>query len=242
MKICVAQTRPVKGDIAANIDQHLAYIESGLAAGADVIIFPELSITGYEPALAQGLAVTIDEPRFDVFQKVSDAQKITIGIGSPLLTQENLQIGLVLFQPQQARQVYFKKYLHADEEPYFVSGESFTGLFGAEKNIAPAICYEIFVPAHAERAFQLGANRYIASVVKSVNGIDQALDRLGEVAKTYSMIVLMANSIGEADGTICAGKSSIWSSQGKLLAQLNDTQAGILVFDTETMAVVQKMA
>ncbi len=47
MKICVAQTRPVKGDIQTNIDNHKRLIDLAISNGADTIIFPELSITGY---------------------------------------------------------------------------------------------------------------------------------------------------------------------------------------------------
>ncbi len=53
MKICVAQTRPVKGDIQGNIENHIKLIDLAVLNGADTIIFPELSITGYEPELAK---------------------------------------------------------------------------------------------------------------------------------------------------------------------------------------------
>ena len=46
MKICVAQTRPVKGDIKANIEHHKKLIDLAISNGGDTIIFPELSITG----------------------------------------------------------------------------------------------------------------------------------------------------------------------------------------------------
>jgi len=56
MKICVAQTRPVKGDIQSNIENHKKFIDLAVSGGADTIIFPELSLTGYEPELAKELA------------------------------------------------------------------------------------------------------------------------------------------------------------------------------------------
>ena len=49
MKICVAQTRPIKGDIQSNIDHHKRLIDLAVSNGADTVIFPELSLTGYEP-------------------------------------------------------------------------------------------------------------------------------------------------------------------------------------------------
>ena len=56
MKIALVQARPVKGDIEANIAAHKRLIGLAVLNGADMIIFPELSITGYEPELANELA------------------------------------------------------------------------------------------------------------------------------------------------------------------------------------------
>jgi hypothetical protein len=51
-------------------------------------------------------------------------------------------------------------------------------------------------PNHSEKAFQLGADIYIASVAKSQSGVDKAMRHYPEVAKKYAMPVLMANSVG----------------------------------------------
>ncbi len=56
MKICVAQTRPIIGDIQRNIERHKNFIALAGSYGADTVIFPELSLTGYEPTLAEALA------------------------------------------------------------------------------------------------------------------------------------------------------------------------------------------
>jgi predicted amidohydrolase len=46
MKICVAQTRAIKGDIQSNIDNHKKLIDLAISNGANIVIFPELSLTG----------------------------------------------------------------------------------------------------------------------------------------------------------------------------------------------------
>jgi predicted amidohydrolase len=237
MKLCVAQTRPFTGDIEKNIAAHKKLIELALAGGADMIIFPELSVTGYEPTLAGELATTPDDSRFDDFQHISDTRRITIGVGVPLRSEAGLWISMVLFQPRQDRHIYSKKYLHADEEPYFVSGQSSVDLLGAQNEVALAICYELSVPQHAADASGKGAGIYVASVAKSVAGMSKATERLSEIARTYSMVVLMANCIGLSDGMECGGKSSVWNTRGELLGQLNDAEEGILIFDTDTQEV-----
>jgi predicted amidohydrolase len=241
MRICVAQTRAIKGDIQANIEHHKKVIDMAVSRGADTIIFPELSITGYEPELAKDLATHPEDRRFDDFQNISDIKQITIGIGVPTQANAGVCISMILFQPHQARQTYSKQYLHADEEPFFVRGQLTPILIGNKPDIALAICYEISVPEHAEQAFRNGAKMYIASVAKSADGVEKAVSRLSEIASTYAIPVLMSNCVGYCDNFESAGTSSIWNSQGILVGQLNDTNEGMLIIDTNTQAIVEKM-
>jgi len=240
MKICAAQTRPIKGDIQSNIDNHKKLIDLAGSNGADTVIFPELSLTGYEPKLSKELATNQDDCRFDDFKKISDTKQITIGVGVPTKNNARICISMVLFQPHQARQTYSKKYLHPDEEEFFISGQSSIGLIGNKTNIALAICYELSVPEHAENAFKSGAEIYIASVAKSVNGVDKATQRLSEIANKYSMTVLFSNCVGHCDNFESGGKTSIWNNKGLLLGQLNDTNEGIIIIDTDTQELIAK--
>jgi predicted amidohydrolase len=240
MKLCVAQTRPIQGDVSSNIEQHKKLIDLAVSHGATTVIFPELSLTGYEPKLARELATDADDCRFDDFQEMADAHEITIGVGVPTQNASGISITMVLFRPHQARQTYSKQYLHADEESYFVSGRSSIGLIGAKANIALAICYEISVPEHAEHAFKSGAGIYIASVAKSVSGVEKAVTTLSDIAKRYSMTVLMANCVGHCDDFNCGGRTSIWNHQGVLVGQLGDTSEGIIIIDTDTQELIEK--
>lgn len=234
MKICIAQVKPVTGDIRENIDIHKKCIDLAISFGANAIFFPELSLTGYEPTLAKKLAINLDDKRLTVFQKVSDANHVTIGVGAPTKHRNGICISMVIFQPNLKRRLYSKQYLHKDEETYFVSGNKSPILTVEDQKIAIAICYEISVPAHCKTTYESGANIYLASVAKFAPGIDEAIDRLSQVADKYSMTVLMANCVGMADGQECAGKSSVWNDRGMLLAQLKDSNEGLLILDTQT--------
>ncbi len=240
MKICAAQTSPVKGDIQKNIDNHKKLLNLAISNGVDIIIFPELSLTGYEPVLSKELATNQEDKRFDDFQKISDINKITIGLGVPTKNIAGTCISMILFQPCIARQTHSKKYLHADEETFFISGENVACLTGNKTNIALAICYEISVPEHSENAFKNGAEIYIASVAKTVTGVEKAIKTLADIAGKYSMTVIMSNCVGQADGEECGGKTSVWNNEGLLVGQLNDTNEGILVIDTDTQEVIEK--
>jgi predicted amidohydrolase len=231
MKICVAQTNPIKGDIQRNIENHKKLIVKAVAQKADLIIFSELSLTGYEPTLANELAITKEDIRLTDFQILSNENEITIGVGAPTKCDSGICISIILIQPNKPREIYSKKYLHADEEPFFVSGDNFPCLTINETKIAFAICYEISIEEHAERAHLDGATIYIASVAKFESGIEKALQRLASISSDYKMTVLMSNCVGNSDGQQCAGKTSIWNSKGVLVDQLNESEEGILIVE-----------
>src|SRR5689334_15189789 len=115
MKIAIAQLQPIKGDVASNIELHKKLITLAVSHHADAIFFPELSITGYEPELAKELATNQDDQRFDDFQKISDVNNITIGIGVPTKSLSGIRISMIIFQRDKQRETYSKQQLHADE-------------------------------------------------------------------------------------------------------------------------------
>lgn len=240
MKIAVAQIKSFKGDIQNNIENHKKLIDLAVSYGAGMIVFPELSITGYEPELSKELATNQNDSRFDDFQKISDTRKIIIGIGMPTNSNAGIRISMIIFQPYESRQTYSKQYLHEDEYPYFIRGEHQVFLSVNNLKIAPAICYESLLPKHAEHAFKNGAAIYIASVAKSANGIQKAFKHFPEIASKYSMTVLMANSVGPSDNFESAGNTAAWNNKGILAGQLNDQDEGLLLIDTDTGSLLSK--
>lgn len=240
MKTCVAQTRPFKGDIKKNIASHKKLINIAVSYLADIIVFPELSLTGYEPELAKDLATKQDDHIFDTFQEISDVNKITISVGMPTKMGSDVLISMIIFQPFIPRQTYSKQNLHQDEFAYFQKGKHQLFLTIDKIKIAPAICYESLVPEHSENAFKGGAEMYIASVAKSAEGVKKAFKHFPEIAGKYSIPVLMANCVGPCDNFESVGKTSIWNSKGLLAGQLNSISEGILILDTATQEIVEK--
>jgi predicted amidohydrolase len=237
MKICIAQTRPIKGNISANIEAHNRFIESALSFNAGAIFFPELSLTGYEPELAKELATNQNDIRLDVFQEISTKENIIIGLGAPTVNESQIRISMIIFEPNRPRRTYSKQLLHADEFPYFKNGSVQLVIETNDMCIAPAICYESLQSVHAENACKLGADVYLASVAKSANGIDKAFVHYPGIAKKYVIPVLMSNCLGFCDNFLSVGNSAVWTKDGNLAGQLDERSEGILIFDTETEEV-----
>lgn len=72
MRLSAAQLAAEPGDVARNVRVHVAAVEVAVSQRSDLVLFPELSLTGYEPKLASELATRSDDRRLDVFQALAD--------------------------------------------------------------------------------------------------------------------------------------------------------------------------
>lgn len=234
MKLIAAQIRPVPGDCEANIAKHMAAIQQAANLGANLVLFPELSLTGYEPRLADALAMDASDSRLDEFQRLSDQYGMLIAVGAPTQGREGIEISMISFQPGQPRTCYSKQILHADELPFFAAGSRKLVLNHADVILAPAICYESLQPSHAEEAAQSGAQVYLASVAKSERGTALAEAHYPVIAEKHSMTVVMANCVGAADDYVAAGCSAIWNNQGQILCSADAVQEALVAYDTQT--------
>lgn len=237
MRIGVAQLRPTAGDLDANLAKHDALLKLAIARDADLICFPELSLTGYEPKLAQRLATHQADPRLSRLKALADSTAMSIAVGLPTIAAQGTQISLVIFQPGQSPVTYAKQQLHADELPYFVPGDRQILLNLGGHGIAPAICYESLQAFHGASAAALGADIYLASVAKSAQGIEKANLHYPAIAQRHAMIVLMANCLGPCDDFLAAGQSAIWNARGEVLIRLDAEREGIALLNTETQQV-----
>lgn len=238
MKLCAVQLASLKGDLPGNLQRHLVCIEQAAALGAELVVFPELSLTGYEPSVARQAALPVTSARLDPLQAACDRLGITVAVGLPLPTPDGIRIGMPIFCPEAPRQVYAKQRLHDDELPYFTPGNQALLLEVGEHRVAPAICYESMFMAHAAVARERGADLYLVSVAKTAKGIREGYAHYPEVARELGMPVLMANCVGPADTFIGAGGSAAWNTQGHLLASLDDHSEGLIVLDTRSASAI----
>ncbi len=240
MRICAAQIRATKGDIKNNVAKHLKFIKAAAQCAVDLIVFPELSLTGYEPDLAKELAFTESDLSLKVFQVLSNQHSMYIAVGLPIGTADLPRISMMVFHPMSTPRIYSKTFLHPDEEIYFSTGTNdFRVMDLAVMKVAPAICYELSVPHHASTVAKQGAELYLVSVAKSQAGVGLARDTLTNIASNHGMSVVMSNCVGETADFIAAGQSAVWSNEGKLLDQLGDSVEGMIVLDMDTMSVRQ---
>lgn len=232
MILAAAQTKPTRGDIEANLSDHYRLIELAVQNGAQLIAFPELSITGYERENAEKLTFKKDDSRLDHLRKLAVESNIVIIAGAPIQIDAELFIGEFIISPDNSVKIYTKQFLHEGEDEFFQSSFDYNPMISIEdKKISFAICADIDNPLHPENACKKATDIYIASIFFSPNGIPNAYKDLQSYAQKHQMNVLMSNFSGESWGSPSAGQSAFWNNKGELVAQMNNSDSGLLIVE-----------
>jgi predicted amidohydrolase len=222
LRIAAAQSISQSGDIALNVATHCRFIEEAANAHVDILVFPELSLTGYDlPRLQQNVLSASDEILDPLRYQVRATGVITI-VGVPLATKDGqgVHIGALMLFPDGTSLTYGKQYLHNGEEQlHAIPGDMapFRYLLG-EDIVSLAICADITQGKHARSAASIGATLYLAGVLISESGYETDTTYLARNAEHYGYTILMANHGGPSGGYASAGKSAIWSNTGALVA------------------------
>lgn len=220
IRIAAAQTSSAAGDLAANLATHLRFIAAARSEGVQLLLFPELSLSGYEPPLLKQCALSPHDPRLAPLREAADG--MTVIVGAPVLDADadKPAIATITLRPDGSATLYRKQYLHAGEEVYVQAGA-----IGASAHLlhgqhyVEAICADTTHAAHAAAAAQAGASLYVAGVLISEGGYAADAALLQGYAATHNMGVLMANHGAPSGGYTVAGKSAFWAPGGALLAQ-----------------------
>ena len=183
--------------------------------------------------MAEAAAIEPDDDRLHAFQRFADDTGCAVAVGAPLRTSGRPRIGMLVFGAGRGPVVVGKRYLHADEASAFSASPCGVGVLDLAVRVGVAICYEIAVPEHAEAVAAAGAEVYLASVAKTLDGVAHARVALAETARRHALPALMVNSVGTCEGAPAGGGSMVLDGSGRLLAQLGATAEGLLVYDTE---------
>lgn len=231
LTIAAAQSTSIAGDLHANIARHQHFIQIAAEQGVQLLVFPELSLTGYEPALAADLAIAPEAAVLQPLRELAREMAVTAVVGMPIrLSAEGpVLIGALVLAADGSLAVYSKQHLHSGEERAFAPGTGGAPLTLGDSQVALAVCADFCHASHAAAAAGLGADVYAAGVLISPAGyaVDSAL--LQGHASSHSMLVLMANHGGATGGWVSAGRSAIWTADGALLAAAPGVGDGLLI-------------
>ncbi len=242
LTIAVAQTIPIRGDVAANTEQHLRLVRLAAGEQARVVVFPELSLTGYELDLARALAFTGEDRRLMPLVAEASLRSITLVVGAPLRIGVGLHIGAFIISADGTVDAYTKHRLGAfaasasadgvvppAEATVFDAGDRNPLVRLGDHTAAVAVCADTGRESHPRLAAERGATTYLASMFVIPSEFERETATLREHAIRYAMTVAFANYGGPSGGLSSGGRSAIWSGTGEVLAQLGAFGAGVAV-------------
>ncbi|CAN5122215.1 carbon-nitrogen hydrolase family protein [soil metagenome] len=214
--IAAAQPPCVANDVAANAAAHASIVR---AAAARVVVFPELSLTGYEldaPALAA------DDPRlWPIVEACADAGSLAL-IGAPMHGEAGRShIAMVAVEGTGATVVYRKVWVSATKSSRFTPGSEPAVIEVDGWRIGLAICKDTGVPQHATDTAARGIDAYVAAMLELAEEAAIQDERARRVATDHQVWVAMASFAGSTGGgyTRAAGRSSIWAPGGVVVTQ-----------------------
>lgn len=117
---------------------------------------------------------------------------------------------------------------------FFKPGRDYGYIKLSHKHISLAICYESLRNEHLQQALLHQPDFYLACTAKAQKGVDKAQIHFKRISKENQLSVLFCNNVGPADDFLGAGSSAVWSTEGKLLAELTKDEQELLIFDTES--------
>lgn len=187
--------------------------------GVQLLVFPELSLTGYELALARTNAVDPDSAAVDSLRSFSERSGMTIVAGAPIPDGKGgFHAAALAFRPDGSVLTHSKVHVHESELKVFSPGPGGEVFSVGEAAVGLAICRDASFAEHAAGAAARGANVYAASVMIDEPGYQRKAPLMPKYAVEHGMTVLMANYSGTTGGEVSTGKSAIWSPDGRAVA------------------------
>ncbi len=230
LKIAAAQISIKDGDVEANIASHLNAIAAAIKKNVSVIVFPELSLTGYSLDIAGKLAFSENDFRLNPFRELSKKHKVTTVIGVPIKSSNRKPyIGAIRITNSGETDTYFKIHLHSTEVQYFSYGLEPHQFRIQDEKIGLAICADITHASHPSKYKEHGVSIYAAGVIISENGYAHETSLLQNYAKENQMLVVMANNSGLTGTIHSCGQSAIWSPNGECIVRIGKNDQALVI-------------
>jgi predicted amidohydrolase len=233
LNLALAQLNTQLGNVAANLEKHLAFIGDARQNGADLIIFPELSLTGYTlqdlvPSVA--ISPAMDDPIFSQLARESREIDIVVGFVSED-ARHRFFISAAYLSKGEITHVHNKVYLPSygifDEKRFLASGDRFRAFDTRWGRAGILICEDFWHASSPYLLWQDGADILIMTSASPGRGVTD--DQLGSAkwvetinqtyAGLFTCFVAHTNRVGFEDGLNFWGGSTVFDPDGKLIVK-----------------------
>lgn len=259
MKIAIAQIKTSIGNFDKNKQKILDFYNISSKNKADIIIFPELTITGYPPK-----DLLLNNSFIDESEKIFNEIVSTINYPSAVIgfVQKNKKTGKPFHNAaafiikrkvkQIAHKILIPSYDVFDEDRYFEPGKKISLFKFLNYKIAISICEDIWSDKDYWRAYKYPRNPVEEQIKKgaqilinisaspySINKQEVRYRILSDIAKKYKVFIIYCNLIGATDELIFDGFSMAINPDGKLIAKCKAFEEDMVIFNLDNKLITE---
>ena len=244
MRLALAQINTVVGDLDGNRDRILDALDDARDAGADLLLLPELAVTGYPPEdllLRPGFLHAAERSLAEIARAT---RGIVALVGTPHLDGD-LYNACAVCADREVKAVYRKRFLPNygvfDEDRYFARGRDLLLLRFGDTLIGPTICEDIWQPGPPATDLALAGAHLITNISASPFHVGKEQERremLATRARDNSSFVAFCNAVGGQDELIFDGHSVVLDDDGRVLARAPGFEQHLLLVDLDVATVV----
>jgi NAD+ synthase (glutamine-hydrolysing) len=239
MRLALAQINAVVGDLDGNRERILSGVADARAEGAELVLFPELAVTGYPPEDLLLRPAFVRAAEASVREIAKACTGLTALVGTPWFDRDLFNACAVCADGE-LKGLYRKRFLPNygvfDENRYFASGRDLLLLRLGGTLVGPTICEDIWQPGPPATDLALAGAELLVNLSASPYHVGKAEDReemLVTRARDNSAYLAFCNLVGGQDELLFDGHSVVLDDEGEVLARAPGFEKALLVVDLD---------
>jgi NAD+ synthase (glutamine-hydrolysing) len=239
VRLALAQVNTVVGDLEGNRETILSSISKALEAGADLVVFPELAVSGYPPEDLLIRPGFVSAARRATEEIARATTGIVALVGTPWF-ERDLANACAVCADGAVRAVYRKQFLPNygvfDEHRYFAEGRDLGLVHLGEAYVGLTICEDIWQPGPPATDLALAGAQLLVNLSASPFHVGKAEEReemLVTRARDTSAFLAFCNAVGGQDELVFDGHSVVLDDAGEVVARAPGFEEHLLVVDVE---------
>ena len=244
MRVALAQMNAVVGDLDGNRSRILDRVQEARSLGSDLIVFPELAVTGYPPEDLLLRPGFVRAARSSVEEIAAAADGIVALVGTPWFDRD-LANACAVCAGGEIRAVYQKHFLPNygvfDEHRYFAEGRDLVVLRMGEVDVGITICEDVWQPGPPATDLSLAGAQLIVNLSASPYHVGKAEEReemLVTRARDTSAYFAFCNLVGGQDELIFDGHSVVLDDAGEVIARATGFAEELVVVDIDPVTAM----
>ena len=244
MRLALAQINTTVGDLDGNRERILAGLSEAKNSEADVVLFPELAITGYPPEDLLLRPSFIHAAEASLAQISREARGIVVFVGTPHLDRD-LYNACAVCADGEVKAIYRKRFLPNygvfDEHRYFAPGRDLFLIQQGEVLVGPTVCEDVWQPGPPATDLALAGAQLIVNISASPFHVGKEREReqmLQTRARDNVCYVAFVNAVGAQDELVFDGHSVVLDTEGEVLARAPGFEEALLIVDIEPQEAV----